>query len=83
MLSDIVNYTSILGKTNLYLTDVATIAEKVIVSDSFVVQVAVQVQYGPVPVSDGYRARNLTELVANHIGNMVKRPVDTKREVSG
>ena len=51
-------------------------------SDSFVIQVTVQAQYGPVPVPDGYLARNLTELVANHIGNMVKRSVDTKREVN-
>ena len=83
MLSDINNFIYILGKSNLHSADIATISKKVMFSDSFVVQVAVQVQYGPVPVSDGYRARNLTELVANHIGNMVKRPIDTKREVSG
>ena len=83
MLSDINNSIYILGKTNLHSADIATISKKVMFSDSFVVQVTVQAQYGPVPVPDGYRARNLAELVANHIGNMVKRPVDTKREVSG
>ena len=47
-------------------------------SNAFVIQVAVQVQYGPVPVPNSHGARNLIELLGNHVGEIVEGPKNKK-----